>query len=220
MAVKLGRAARLYTKRIVSHVQDRAINWDWIDAIRLRLFCRSPPQNEELSQGESVPFAMSAILKERRFDLRPMCEEDVGAVAEVERAAYPHPWTPGIFRDCLRAGYCCWVVVEGTQTVGHGVLSVAAGECHLLNVCVHPDYQRRGLGRSMVQHLLGVSRGHGAEKAFLEVRVSNRPAIALYVSEGFKSIGIRRGYYPNGAGREDALVMARDLQEFQKREGR
>ena len=155
---------------------------------------------------------MNAILKELHFDLRLMRPADVGKVAEVELAAYPHPWTPGIFRDCIQAGYCCWVATEGMRTIGHGVMSVAAGECHVLNVCVHPDSQRRGLGRSILRHLMGVSRHHAAARACLEVRVSNRPAIELYRSEGFDSIGLRRGYYPNGAGREDALVMARDLE--------
>jgi ribosomal-protein-alanine N-acetyltransferase len=154
---------------------------------------------------------MSAVLKDPMLRLRPMSEEDVPAVTAVEQAAYSHPWTAGIFRDCLRVGYCCWVCTRGDAVIGHGVMSVAAGECHVLNVCVHPHWQGHGLGRKILTRLLGMGRRHHADTAFLEVRVSNEPAIRLYRAEGFNEIGIRRGYYPHSDGREDALVLAKSL---------
>lgn len=143
--------------------------------------------------------------------LRPMREADLPGVVALEQAAYPHPWTEGIFLDCLRAGYCCWVAAAPARTLGYGVLSVAADECHLLNLCVHPEEQGRGLGHSLLGHLLAVGRSRAAERVFLEVRMSNVRAIGLYRSAGFTSIGVRRGYYPKGAGREDALVMTKAL---------
>ncbi len=133
---------------------------------------------------------------------------DLGAVLSVEESAYAHPWSEGIFRDCLEEGCNCWVASEEGGLVGHGVLSVALDECHVLNVCVLPSRRRRGLGRSLLGHLLGIARDRGVMKAFLEVRASNGPAIGLYRSVGFQTIGVRRGYYPDGGGREDALVMA------------
>jgi ribosomal-protein-alanine N-acetyltransferase len=154
---------------------------------------------------------MSAVIKEPEIALRPMGEKDIPAVLAVETAAYPHPWTEGIFRDCLRVGYCCWVAERAGAVVGHGVMSVAVGECHVLNVCIHPDWQGRQLGRRMLRWLLAIARGHRAETAFLEVRVSNHPAIALYESEGFCEVAVRRGYYPADKGREDAVIMARSL---------
>ena len=154
---------------------------------------------------------MSAVLKDPLLRLRPMSEEDVEAVMEVERAAYPYPWSEGIFRDCLRVGYCCWICTLEKTNIGHGVISVAAGECHVLNVCIHPRWQGHGLGRKLLRHLLELGRRHHADTAFLEVRSSNAPAIALYLSEGFNEVGRRRGYYPRNKGREDALVFARDL---------
>lgn len=143
--------------------------------------------------------------------MRPMEETDIGAVLAVERAGYPHPWTEGNFRDCLRAGYCCWVLEHDGELIGHGVLSVAVGEAHVLNVCVHPARQGRGLGRRILERLLRLAREHEADTAFLEVRASNTVAQRLYESAGFNEIGLRRGYYPARHGREDAVVYARDL---------
>ncbi len=154
---------------------------------------------------------MSAVLKDPLLRLRPMVEDDLEAVMAVEEAGYSHPWTLGIFRDCLQVGYCCWVYQLDEHIIGHGVMSVAAGECHILNVCVHPRWQGQGLGRRILQRLLNIGRQHHADTAFLEVRTSNRAAIDLYLSSGFNEVGLRKGYYPGAHGREDALVFARDL---------
>ena len=142
---------------------------------------------------------------------RPMTEGDLDAVMVVEREAYEYPWSLGILHDCLAVGYCCWVWHLQSNIVGYGVMSVAAGECHLLNICIHPDWRRQGLGRRMLVHLLNIGRRHEADSAFLEVRVSNSAALHLYRAEGFNEIGVRRGYYPHRKGREDALVLAKDL---------
>lgn len=141
--------------------------------------------------------------------LRPMQDEDLTDVVNNELASYSHPWSPGIFRDCLRIGYACWVAEDATGVIGHLVLSVAAGEAHLLNLCVHPSRQRCGIGRRMLRHALQLAREYHAERLFLEVRPSNTPAIALYDSSGFERIGVRRGYYPvDGEQREDAIVFS------------
>ncbi|HUW98283.1 MAG TPA: ribosomal protein S18-alanine N-acetyltransferase [Acidiferrobacter sp.] len=143
--------------------------------------------------------------------LRPMRPEDLPFVMQVEHMAYEFPWTEGIFRDCLRVGYCARVLEDRGRLAGHGVMVVTAGECHLLNVCVHPHYQRRGLGRQLLAHLLDVAREGRAKVALLEVRRSNEAAYALYSQLGFNEIGLRKNYYPGRRGREDALVLARDL---------
>jgi [ribosomal protein S18]-alanine N-acetyltransferase len=143
--------------------------------------------------------------------LRPMQPADLGTVLEIELRAYPFPWTRGIFEDCLRAGYPCWVLQDGARIIGYAVLSVAAGEGHVLNVCVDPALQRRGHGRRLLHALLHLARGRGAQRLFLEVRPSNPAAIALYESEGFNEIGRRPRYYPAHDGREDAIVMAMEL---------
>jgi len=133
------------------------------------------------------------------------------AVVANEVAAYGFPWTRGIFLDCLRAGYDCWVVQDGEAIIGHGVLSAAAREAHILNVCVAPAWQGRGHGRRVLEHLLKLARWQRSERVFLEVRPSNLHAVALYESVGFNEVGRRPNYYPAERGREDALVMAMEL---------
>lgn len=147
----------------------------------------------------------------RRPQLRPMRVTDLTEVMLVERAAYAFPWTEGVFRDCLRVGYCCWVLVNDGELAGHAILSVAAGEAHLLNLCVAPSMQTRGHGRGLLDHMLGVARAHGARRVFLEVRPSNPVAARLYERAGFARVGLRKDYYPDVDGRENAIVMSRTL---------
>ena len=154
---------------------------------------------------------MNAVALNPGFSLRRMRDEDIESVVGCERAAYEFPWSADIFKDCLRVGYNCWVVEHGDLVVGHGIMSIGAGECHVLNLCVHPRWQRMGLGRRILRRLLTLARSKGADTAFLEVRVSNQLARGLYGSEGFCEIGERRGYYPARNGREDAVVLARTL---------
>lgn len=145
------------------------------------------------------------------FFARTMRSSDVDIVAQNEAAAYVHPWTKRIFLDCLRAGYQCWVLANKQKIVAHGVMSVAIGECHLLTLCVHPEYQRLGYGRKLFQLLLDRAYKQKAGVCFLEVRRSNESAIELYRSMGFMQIGERKNYYPGKTNREDALILSRDL---------
>jgi ribosomal-protein-alanine N-acetyltransferase len=141
------------------------------------------------------------------IEIRAMQEGDVPAVAAVERASYQFPWSEGIFRDCVRVGYLCRVVELAGEIIGHGVVSTGAGEAHVLNVCVRPEYRCRGVGRQLLRYLLERSRALGMSEAFLEVRPSNTTAIRLYQSLGFEQVGVRRGYYQATNGREDAAVL-------------
>lgn len=154
---------------------------------------------------------MVAILKEPYPEFRTMRAEDLEQVAAIEIAAYEYPWTHGIFRDCLRAGYNCWVLAHGVEIIGYSVLTVAAGEAHVLNVCVALDHQGAGHGKRLMQRLIDLARWHRAERIFLEVRPSNTRAIKLYDELGFNEIGKRPNYYPAKRGREDAIVMALEL---------
>jgi len=143
--------------------------------------------------------------------IRSMREADIPEVVRVERASYVFPWTEGIFRDCLRVNYFCRVVEIGVTIVGHGVMSVAAAEAHLLNICVDEVYRCRGIGGRLLEHLLQAAGEAGAGEAFLEARPSNLSAIRLYQSLGFVQVGIRRGYYQAIGGREDAIVLKRHI---------
>lgn len=148
---------------------------------------------------------------EPRVRARPMRQDDVPAVMAIELAAYPFPWTAGIFRDCLKSGYHGLVLERGQQLIGYAMLSVAVDEGHLLNLCIDPAQQGCGHGRHLLGEVIALARRFGVETLFLEVRPSNPHAIALYRSVGFCEVGVRRGYYPAARGREDALVMALTL---------
>jgi ribosomal-protein-alanine N-acetyltransferase len=143
--------------------------------------------------------------------LRSMTQADLPRVAALERASYVFPWNDQIFADCLRVGYHCVVVETSDGVSGYGVLSMGAGEAHVLNLCVSDECRRRGIGRGLLVALLAHARDRGVRDAFLEVRRSNRAAIALYHALGFECVGTRRGYYQAHEGREDALVYRLEL---------
>jgi [ribosomal protein S18]-alanine N-acetyltransferase len=143
--------------------------------------------------------------------LRRMRNGDLPAVLAIENANYQFPWSEGVFEDCLRVNYSCWVCEEDGKILGFSIVSIAAGEAHILNINVHPNEQKQGIGRKMLANLIEVARHKNAQTIFLEVRPSNLGAIALYDSMGFNEIGVRKGYYPAENGREDALMLALEL---------
>jgi len=144
------------------------------------------------------------LLQSIRF--RDMVPTDVSAIMEIERDAYPFPWSEGIVRDCIRVGYTCRIVELRGIVQGYGIMSFAADEAHLLNICVHRDLREQGVGRRLLQYLLDYAHSIGMSCAYLEVRPSNLPAIHLYESFGFIRVGIRKGYYQGSPTREDAWV--------------
>src|SRR3954470_11929091 len=143
--------------------------------------------------------------------IRPMMELDLAQVAAIEQASYAFPWSENIFGDCLRVGYTCRALDLSGQIIGYGVMSLGAGEAHILNVCVRDEFRNLGFGRRLLEHLLERAAAAGVAEAFLEVRPSNLAAIRLYQHMGFEQIGIRRGYYQAAEGREDAIVLKREL---------
>jgi len=143
--------------------------------------------------------------------IRFMQSTDLQTVLEIEKKTYDHPWSGGIFSDCLSVGYCCLVYELESKVVAYGVMSVASGESHILNICVDDQYQQRGIGRQLLQRLLQMAQKLEAECSFLEVRPKNLAAVKLYESEGFLELAVRKNYYPAAQGREDALVMRKVL---------
>ena len=143
--------------------------------------------------------------------IRSMRSSDIAEVVTIERASYQFPWSEGIFRDCLRVGYVCRVITVGRQVMAYGVMSLGAGEAHILNLCVGETYRCRGVGRRLLSSLIERATAAGMGDAFLEVRPSNTAAIRLYLALGFEQVGMRRGYYQAVNGREDAAVLRRAL---------
>jgi ribosomal-protein-alanine N-acetyltransferase len=150
----------------------------------------------------------------RATSIRAMEHGDLDAVLANEFTGYDFPWTRGVFTDCLEAGNQCWVLEDAGELVGHAVVTVGAGEAHLLNVCIRADRQGKGFGRRLVLHALHAARQAGADALFLEVRPSNQVAARLYDSLGFREVGIRKDYYPAPIGHEDARVLVIDLESF------
>ena len=140
--------------------------------------------------------------------IRSMLPADLKAIAAVEQTSYKFPWSVGIFRDCMLAGYQGLVLEIGGVIGGYAIMSIAAGDAHILNLCVHPEYQQMGYGGRLLDSLLVEAEKVGVERVFLEVRPSNEVAIKLYRSAGFEQIGVRPSYYQANSSREDAVIFA------------
>ncbi len=130
---------------------------------------------------------------------------DMDQVLEVEKDCYAHPWSAESFRSELESPVSrVELLLCGGRLAGYLCSRSVAGELEVLNVAVSTVFRRRGVARRLLIHCLQNSQACPLEKAFLEVRVGNAGAIALYNSIGFRNLGLRKGYYPDG---EDALVM-------------
>jgi [ribosomal protein S18]-alanine N-acetyltransferase len=147
----------------------------------------------------------------RDFRIRVMVIPDIAGIMNIETRAYKYPWTAGIFRDCMGAGYCCYVLEKDSDILAYAVMSVGANEAHILNICVNPDRRGEGYGYALMESLITLARQLDAEMMFLEVRPSNEAARHLYDKLGFNEIGTRHNYYPTEQGREDALILAKQL---------
>ncbi|PCI21467.1 MAG: ribosomal-protein-alanine N-acetyltransferase [Piscirickettsiaceae bacterium] len=150
-------------------------------------------------------------IEEQSLFLRALKEKDLPMVLDIEERVYGFPWSQQIFKDCLSMGYSSWALINEGELIAYTVLSIAVGEAHILNICIHPEKQGKGFGRFFLQKLFKIAKDKKAERIFLEVRPSNKAAIDLYKKLGFEKIGQRKAYYPTKDGREDALVYSFDL---------
>lgn len=156
---------------------------------------------------------MITPIREIPAHVRSMLHDDVPEVSDIERRSYEFPWSHGVFRDCLLAGYQCAVVEREGAVVGYAVLSVAAGEAHILNLCIDPMYRELGYGERLLDEILSLADDAEVREIFLEVRPSNEKAIALYRKKGFRNIAYRPAYYQATGGREDAAVFSKTLKK-------
>ncbi len=146
-------------------------------------------------------------------NIRAMVHDDLAQTSDIERRSYDFPWSHGVFRDCLLAGYNCIVIERPDVVVGYAILSVAAGEAHILNLCVDPSYRHLRYGEHLLDEILQRARRAEVNEIFLEVRPSNAAALALYKKKGFHNITQRPAYYQAKEGREDAAVLCKNLSE-------
>lgn len=136
---------------------------------------------------------------------------DLGAVEQIENDTYPFPWSLRIFRDCLQTGYVCRVLDSAEGLAGYAIVSVGAGEAHILNLCICAKRRKQRLGTHFLHEIIKEIQQLGVCRIILEVRPSNTAAQRLYKNAGFADIGTRRDYYPAEKGREDAFVLELSL---------
>lgn len=154
---------------------------------------------------------VSRALAESPVTIRDMAHDDLAIVSDIERRSYEFPWSHGVFRDCLLAGYRSSVLIRDDRVAGYGILSIAAGEAHILNLCVEPEFRSMGYGERLLDRMLAQARSASVREVFLEVRPSNKTALALYRKRGFFLVANRPAYYQSHQGREDAAVLAKKL---------
>lgn len=141
--------------------------------------------------------------------LRPLVEEDLPAVLAIEETSFLSPWTRSSFLHELSGPHSQLTVAERHgEIVGYLCCWHVADEVQILDIAVHPDFRRQGIGERLLRHAFVSGQRKGAQSANLEVRRGNLPAIALYKKFGFREAAIRQRYYTNG---EDALIMVCDF---------
>ena len=150
-------------------------------------------------------------IHEAAVAIRTMRHEDLAHVSDIERRSYDFPWSHGVFRDCLLAGYQCVVLERDGEVAGYGILLVAAGEAHILNICVDPTFRSMGYGERLLDEILFRARAASVREVMLEVRPSNTNALKLYRKRGFHKVANRPAYYQAHDGREDADVLVKKL---------
>ncbi|AHM57060.1 ABC-type nitrate/sulfonate/bicarbonate transport system, permease component RimI [Peptoclostridium acidaminophilum DSM 3953] len=144
------------------------------------------------------------------YEIREMTADDIDGVLEVENISFKTPWSRDSFEKEMENSLAFYLVVSSDDGIaGYGGIWFIAGEGHITNIAVHPDFRNRGLGRAIVKGLIEESLKRKIEAMTLEVRISNETAIGLYKSLGFKSAGVRPGYYTDS--NEDALIMWKEL---------
>lgn len=152
------------------------------------------------------------MLPEEGLVFVPMQADDLPQVLAMEQSLVAFPWTIGHFADSLAAGHLAWLLRTATgELIAYAVLQIVLDEAELLNIGVRADCQGRGVGRQFLEFLCAQARQRGAAQMFLEVRVSNTAARALYAGQGFQQTGERAHYYPAAQGRETALLLTKTL---------
>lgn len=155
---------------------------------------------------------MNAAIPTRQVRFEAMTESQLEAVTALEQQAHPHPWQKSHFADCLASAYQTQLLMAEDTLLGYFVAMKGVDEVHLLNLTVAPAQQRQGWARLMLDALALWSTGQGAQWLWLEARQSNARAIHVYKAHGFRTVGVRRQYYPAASGaREDAVVMSLPL---------
>lgn len=151
-----------------------------------------------------------SIAPSTRLRYAPLDESYLDAIMAVEREAYPEPWTVGMFREEMRSKRSYfYVAFNGEDLVGYSGFWLVLDEAHITSLTVAENFRGMGYGREQLMHLFSMGEERGVSAFTLEVRESNWPARVLYESVGFRSVGLRKGYY--STTQEDAIIMSKEI---------
>jgi len=169
------------------------------------------PNRNETNRSSSTSNSRLAPMSEFRFS--SLIERDIPQIIKIEHDCYTNPWSAESFRQLLRdhATFSTVAIRSGTLLAGYLVYSIVTDELHILNLAISTAFKRKGLATMMLLHLHQLALLHGCQKAFLEVRESNRAAQSLYNKFGYLPISKRKDYYEDN--HEDAIVMIADLRK-------
>ena len=169
--------------------------------------------NRKIAGSSTFPTAVVEA-SGSRLRVTQMLAEHLSDVVEIESRAYDFPWSQRVFADCLSAGYSCHLIWRGPRLLGYSLVAIAAGEAHLLNICIDPLQHRHGYAGRFLTIILKIAAQLEANTVYLEVRPSNSAALALYQKFGFEKIGLRKKYYRAPRSREDAVVLSKDISDL------
>jgi len=149
---------------------------------------------------------MLSIIEIGRKEFRRFEKE----ILEIERSSFRTPWNLIQFLDELTNPVShLWGLIQDEKLIGYICFWTIGDEIHILNIAIHPEKRRKGMARYLLNQLINMAKEKDVSEIWLEVRVSNKPAISLYESLGFKKVGLRKGYYPDT--HEDAILMSLKL---------
>ena len=134
--------------------------------------------------------------------------QDLDRAFAIEQRSHAFPWSEKTLVSNQGERYLNYRLDIDEQMAAFAITQVVLDEATLFNLAVDPAFQRQGLGRELLQHLISELEARGILTLWLEVRASNRPAIALYEQLDFNEVSVRRNYYPTAEGKEDAIIMA------------
>lgn len=138
-------------------------------------------------------------------------KNDLPNLAEIAAKAMPFSWPLKVFYDCLAANYVGWVLKENSKIIGFVIIFVQTEICEIINIAILPSHQHQGLGRQLIEKVIDYCHSMQINQLTLEARKSNTKAIKFYKHFGFKEVGVRKDYYPLETGREDGLILTRNL---------
>jgi [ribosomal protein S18]-alanine N-acetyltransferase len=165
--------------------------------------------------AQNAPFMLRfyQLFNDDRFILRAWTRDDIEQIDTLNQSHLLHDWQLDDISSCFQAGYYGVVISDEfdpfcSQIVAYGVILIQTDECQLLNILVDEKYRRSGLASRLLNNMLMMSRQRGCDAMYLEVRVSNVAAIALYNKVGFIQVRVRKNYYRSDTGHEDALILS------------